>query len=124
MKREMMIDFFLVESHQLPIHDRLLNWARYVEVRHPSWQSPMWRQGKSNSRQWHSPIVNDTVDQLDGLKIERAVGLLPIPHREALRWNYVWRTGPAKPRRALGVTNEGLMKLVRDARQMLINRSV
>lgn len=122
MRRDM-IDFFVVEPHQLGMHDRLLNWARYVAVRKHGWaQHPMWRQGKSNTRQWHSPEVRDEIDQLDGLKLERAVGLLPIPHREAIRWHYVWKTGPAKIRRSLGVTNEGLMKLVRDARQMLLNR--
>jgi DNA-directed RNA polymerase specialized sigma24 family protein len=118
------VDFFLVPDNQLEMHARLLNWARYVT---PGWsasQHPMWRQGKSNSRQWHSPVVREDVDQLDGFKIERAVGLLPIPHREAIRWHYVHRSGPMKIRRQLGVTAEGLMKLVNDARAMLRNRGV
>jgi DNA-directed RNA polymerase specialized sigma24 family protein len=106
------------------MHERLLNWARYVAVRYSPNQHPMWKQGKSGSRQWHAPEIRDAIDQLDGLKIERAVGLLPIPHREAIRWHYVHKTGPTKIRRTLAVTNEGLMKLVNDARAMLRNRGV
>lgn len=115
------IDFFTVEPHQLAMHERLCNWARYVAVRYTPQQHPMWRQSISNSRQWHVPEPREEVDGLDAMRVEKVVGKLPVPHREALRWCYVWRTGPGKARRNLGVTNEGLKLLVRDGRQMLIN---
>jgi hypothetical protein len=131
MKRDF-IDFFLVEPHQLPMHERLMNWSRWVKPGFPSWQAPMWRQGKSNSRQWHQPEPRITVDTLDGHAIEKAVFDLPTPHRDALRWCYFSGCAPRRRdyvspmdmRRKLGVTAEGLMQLIRDGRQMLMNRSV
>lgn len=124
MKRDL-IDFFVVEDHQLPIHTRLENWARCVEV---VWargqQHPMWAKSRSNARQWHSPELREATDTLDGHNIEKAVAQLPPPNRDALRWNYVHRGGPLHAARKLGVTKDGLFKLVRDGRQMLINRRV
>jgi len=117
------IDFHAVEPHQLAMHDRLLNWARYVRVRRVMWQAPIWRLGRSGSRQWHSPEPREEVDILDGHALEKAVGALPEKHREAIRWSYVWRTTPAHARRALGVTSDTLCRLVTDGRAMLINRS-
>jgi DNA-directed RNA polymerase specialized sigma24 family protein len=124
MRRDL-IDFFLVEDHQLGIHARLENWARCIEVK---WVRgaihPMWAKSRSNSRQWHEPDLREPTNELDGHAMEKAVALLPIPHRDALRWNYVHRGGPLHAARKLGVTKEGLMRLVRDGRQMLINRRV
>lgn len=123
MKRDS-IDFFLVAPNQLEIHERLLNWARWVSVGRAPYQAPMWRQGKSSGRQWHVPVVRETVNTLDGLALEKAVGALPVPHREAIRWCYVYQTSPMQARRKLGVTAEGLMRLISDARLMLRNRGV
>jgi hypothetical protein len=115
-------DFFYVADAQLGIHARLQNWARYVLGRGTGWQSPIWKLGKPNGRQWHQPEYRDPVNTLDGHAIEKAVGLLPHDHREALRWYYVHRSSPNRIRRVLGVTNDGLMRLVVDGRQMLVNR--
>lgn len=124
MRRDL-IDFFIVEHHQLAIHLRLENWARTVETwRASGKQHPMWAKSSSNSRQWHAPELTDPTDTLDGHKMEKAVGALPLPNRDALRWNYVRRDGPLHAARALGVTKDGLLMLVRDGRQMLINRAV
>lgn len=116
------VDFFLVEEHQLGIHARLLNWERWVVTRIGRNEAPIWRLGRSNSRQWHSPEPHAGVDLLDAVLLEKAVAALPDKHRDAIRWCYVWRSGPAKARRALAVTNEGLLRLIRDGRQMLLNR--
>lgn len=121
MKREA-IDFFVVESHQLEIHDRLLNWARWVRPRHQHWEHPMWKQGRSNARQWHQPVVGEGIDPLDGQRVEKAVSALPVAYRTAIRWCYVKCDSPHKIRRELAVTADGLLKLIRDARQMLLNR--
>ena len=117
------IDFFYVEAHQLDIHRRLENWARTVEVWRASGKPhPMWAKARSNSRQWHEPEPRPPTDTLDGHKIEKAVSALPEPHRDALRWNYVHKGGPLHQARKQGVTKDGLARLVKDARQMLINR--
>lgn len=124
LKRDL-IDFFVIEPHQLAIHRRLENWARtVVPGAKGSKQHPMWAKSRSNARQWHPPEIRDAVDLLDGHKMEKAVAALPIPHREALRWSYVWQDGPLHQARKLGTTRDGLLKLVRDGRQMLINRKV
>lgn len=124
MKRDF-TDYFVVEDHQLAIHSRLENWARTVGVwRVSGKQHPMWAKSQSNTRQWHEPDLNGPTDTLDGHSMEKAVAQLPIPNRDALRWSYVWCSGPLHMARKLGVTKDGLLKLVRDGRQMLINRRV
>lgn len=124
MRRDL-IDFFIVEDHQLAIHGRLENWARTVGIwRMNGKQHPMWLKSQSGARQWHEPELREPTDTLDGHRLEKAVAQLPIPHRDALRWNYVHKGGPLHAARKLGVTKDGLLKLVRDARQMLINRMV
>jgi hypothetical protein len=124
MKRDN-IDFFLIADDQLAIHARLENWSLYVrDTRGAPKQGAIWKLGRSNGRQWHEPELKPLVDTLDGHVMEKAVSMLPELHREAIRWNYVFRNGPARIRRQLGVTGEGLLRLVVDARRMLINRSV
>jgi DNA-directed RNA polymerase specialized sigma24 family protein len=125
MKRDL-IDFFLVEPHQLAMHERLENWSRWVEhrARIGGKMSPMWANFRSNSRQWHEPELKPQTSELDGQAMEKAVAQLPHKHRDAIRWNYVWKGGPLHMARKLAVSKDGLMQLVRDARQMLINRRV
>jgi hypothetical protein len=124
MRRDL-IDFFVVEDHQLAIHLRLENWSRTIGMwRANGKQHPMWLKSQSSARQWHEPELREPTDTLDGHKLEKAVAMLPIHNRDALRWNYVWKGGPLHMARKLGVTKDGLLKLVRDGRQMLINRSV
>ena len=120
-----MIDFFVIDPRHLAIHARLLNWARYVDPKRMGWpMHVMWRQGRSNGRQWHEPVINVPVNTLDGNDLEIAVRKLPPPHMEAVRWWYVYRTTPNKARRNLGVTDEGLFRLVHEGRGMLVNRGV
>jgi hypothetical protein len=125
MKRDPLVDFFLVESHQLAIHARLNNWANYVRDRPSRFVSPIWKLGKSNGRQWHAPSYGTPIDSLDGHKLEKAVADLPEKHRDALRWSYCYPyILPHKVRKHLGVTDAGLMELVRSGRAMLVNRRV
>lgn len=63
-------------------------------------------------------------DTLDGMRMEKAVGMLPSLHRDALRWFYVRRYSEQKFRREAGLTRDGLVQVLKDARQMLINRRV
>jgi len=117
------IDIFMVDERHAVIHYRLENWARWVKPGIRGWpEASLWRMGKSNARQWHSPILNPTVDQLDGARMESAVRQLPQKNRDAIRWWYVYRYDAMKARRRLGQTLDGLMLLVRDGRTMLDNR--
>lgn len=124
MKRDLE-DFHFVDDRHLDIHARLVNWSRYVQVRPGSFVGPIWKLGKSNGRQWSEPTMSIPVNTLDGHKIERAVAMLPEKHREAVRWAYCRRSVlPHKVRKQLGVTDAGLMELIRSGRAMLINRGV
>jgi DNA-directed RNA polymerase specialized sigma24 family protein len=124
MKRDA-TDYFIIEPHQVAIHERLCNWARWVEVRRgPGRSHPMWAKSRSNARQWHSPEPRDSTNPLDAQAMEKAVGGLPEKHREAIRWYYVFKGGPLHMARTLGVSKDGLLQLTRDGRQMLTNRRV
>lgn len=114
------VDYFRVEPHHEAIHERLENWQRWVAVRLPSWVSPIWKLVKSNGRQWHTPEYRPNCDILDAMLIEKAVYKLPEKHRAAIRWVYVYKHHPAKECRHLGVTNEGLLRLIQDGRQRLL----
>lgn len=123
MRRDDLIDFFYVEPHQLGIHSRLENWSRWVSIRFEAGKAhPMWAKSRSNARQWHAPDLREPTDILDAQAMEKAVTLLPTKNRDAIRWNYVTRCGPLHMARRLGVSKTGLSQLVRDGRQMLMNR--
>ena len=126
MKREN-CDLFVVLPHHLSIHDRLGNWSRYVRVngRHARLfgRQPMFEAYRS-SEVWGNEGSGVPVDQIDGHKIEKAVGQLPEKHRDAIRWHYVYVwIQPGRMQRHLGVTRPGLMDLIHDGRSMLKNRS-
>jgi hypothetical protein len=52
----------------------------------------------------------------------KALATLPQSNRMAINWHYVEPVSPKRDCLALGRTMEGLAKLVRDSRRMLINR--
>lgn len=114
---------YIPEGHRV-IDQRLDNWSRWVQVRPQAWVGPIWKLGKSNGRQWHEPEFRPMCDTLDGHVIEKAVLDLPSLHCAALRWFYVYRYGEQKFRKNSGLTRDGLVQVLKDARQMLINRRV
>lgn len=118
------IDFHHVPADQQAIDAKLRNWSAWVKPRAVSWSSPIWRLGKSNTRQWHTPEIRETCDMIAAQAMEKAVYHLPEKHRDAIRWHYVFPISPVKLCRHLGVTMEGLAELVQQGRQMLINRGV
>lgn len=122
MKRDY-IDFHSIPDHQVDIHNRLNNWASWCRVSPRAWsQHPLWKQYRSNWRQWHVPEYRPACDLLDALNIERHVRVLPRGHREAIRWYYVYGGNPLGMARQLGVTKDMLSKFVEDGRSMLKNR--
>lgn len=125
MKRDA-IDMHAVPEHQRYIHERLVNWARWVEVRPHYAISPMFKiMGyRSNSRQWHAPELRPTIDLLDALKLEKTMRHLPEKNRAALQWHYLYPfILPWRACRFLGVSQEGLRQLVVNARQMVSNKA-
>lgn len=120
------IDFHRVEPHQVEIHDRLTNWAKWCNSSGSPAVSPMFRMYRSPARArgaehtWAADAVNGP----DGARVARFVGLLPEKHRRALNWCYLKPVNPRRAATEIGVTLDALAQLVRDGRQMLINRGV
>lgn len=124
MKRGL-IDFHEIEPGHLAIHARLENWAAWARNRYAPACAPGFElYQSSNSRRVYGAPTAPVVNRQDGAKIASAVAGLPPPHAAALSWCYVTKEGPAKVRRRLATTMTGLYQLVRDGRQMLINRGV
>ena len=122
MRAQETVDYNHVKPEHEAVHERLSNWARWVRVRPQGWQTaPMFRLYQSKARQWEAPVIQDPVNALDALAIERAVSALPHKHRAAVRWCYVFQSNPAGAARALAVSKQGLADLVSVARTMLIN---
>lgn len=117
------IDFHQVEPHQREIDQRLLNWGKWCNGGDAPAVSPMFRMCPPPPRV-RADVKPTTVDSGDACKIAKAVSALPAPHRAAVNWAYVKPTTPLKACRALGTTMAGLALLLRDGRQMLINRDV
>lgn len=118
-------DFHAVEQKHNEIHARLQNWARWCNGSEGGGScSPMFRlyQAPARARSAEHTWSSVSVDGMDAQRIAKAVALLPEPHRRALHWSYI---KPINPRRAAaeqGTSLDGLQLLVRDGRQMLVNR--
>jgi DNA-directed RNA polymerase specialized sigma24 family protein len=120
------IDFHEVADSHVAIHLRLVNWARWCNGSGAPSTSPMFRLYIAPARARSGDGVThgggSIVDTQDASKIARAVVALPEKHRAAINWAYV---KPINPRRAaanLGTTLDELALLLRDARQILVNR--
>lgn len=124
MKTRQHIDFHAVEPHQREIDARLANWAKWCRGSGSSECSPMFRLVPPPARVRSDIAYSDTIDRMDAQKVAKGVTALPVPHCAAINWHYVTPTNPKKACRSIGCSMEGLYQLVRDARQMLINRNI
>lgn len=125
MKRDAYIDFHQVEEKHFAIHQRLVNWGTWCNGTAPSSTSPMFRLYIAPARARSSDGITygaSSVDTLDAARIAKAVSALPEKHRNAVNWCYVRPVAPIRAARAIGVSLDGLMQLLRDGRQMLVNR--
>lgn len=113
-------DFHHVEPHQLAVHDRLRNWARWVVVRPQSKVLAMFKLYRP-AQTWHPREFREPCDLNDAQAVEKLVCGLPQPHAFALRWYYVYRVSVGIARKELATTAQGVDKAVRDARQMMVN---
>ena len=117
------VDYNHVPERHAAIHARLENWALWVRVRPHGWQTaPMFRMYQSRARQWEAPVIQNPVDTLDAVLVEKAVAALPEKHRAAIRWSYVHAGNPVAMARTLAVSKQGLADLVDAGRTMLKNR--
>ena len=117
------VDYNHIPAHHEAIHERLVNWERWVRVRPQGWFThPMFRMYQSKARQWEAPVIQNPVNTIDAALIEKAVYALPDKHRSAVRWWYVYRRDPVAMARNLGVSKQGLADLVEAGRTMLQNR--
>lgn len=118
------LDFHIVEKHQRDIDARLRNWGLWCNGSEASITSPMFRMTPPPPRvRGEMAYAANTVDRLDAAKVGKAVAALPKYHRGALNWAYVKPVSPARACEALDTNMEGLARLLRDGRQMLINRN-
>lgn len=117
------VDFFAVQPAHVKIHERLCNWARWCHS--PQWGrvQPMFRLYRPDEH-WEGATPSTPVDTLDAAKIQKLMPGLPEKHRAAIGWSYIKRTNPKRAAQQLGVNLYGLAELVKDGRQMLINRGV
>ena len=118
------VDFFYVEPKHDAIHARLENWAKSCT----GWSKPKVAAGfsmasSSNARGEEVAAIATPVDRIDAMQVGKAVIALPDRHRRAIQWSYVQRTNPRRAAQSLAVSLQGLADLVRDGRQMLINRN-
>jgi DNA-directed RNA polymerase specialized sigma24 family protein len=121
-----MVDFHAVEPHQREIDRRLHNWARWCNGTSVGLTSPMFRMAPPPPRVRGDLAYASAgaVDRMDAQRIAKAVAALPAQHRASINWCYVKPVSPRRACQAIGVSMEELDRLVRDGRQMLINRNV
>lgn len=125
MKTREAVDFHAVEPHQREIDGRLRNWGLWCNGSNVPMTSPMFRMAPPPPRvRGDMAYSSVSVDRMDAAKIAKAVAALPASHRAAINWSYVKPVSPKRACQAIGTSMEGLALLVRDGRQMLINRSV
>lgn len=122
------VDLNAVLPQHRQIDARLANWGRWCHGPTRRDVSPMFR-GMPPQPHLRQPgdIAAEPLDTMDAAKVSKEVSRLPEKHRAALNWCYVLdpRSKDASPTRAckkLGTSFQGLADLLRDARQMLINR--
>ena len=117
------VDYSHVPERHAAIHARLVNWRRWVTVRPHGWATaPMFRMYQSKARQWEAPVIQNPVNTLDAVLVEKAVAALPEKQREAIRWCYVHAGNPVAMAKQLAVSKQGLADLVDAGRTMLRNR--
>ena len=116
------VDFHVVEEGHRAIDGRLRNWAVWCNGSMGGEVHPMWRLYRAPPSRSDAVSAGSAVDRIDAARIAKAVAALPDRHRRALNWCYVRPCAPRRAAQALAVSLEGLALLVRDGRQMLINR--
>ena len=113
-------DFAKIEPHQEAIHERLRNWSRWVSV-HPARQVSSMFKLYRPPQHWEPKEFREPCDLIDAQRVEKLVCGLPGLFKAALRWYYVEPVPVWKACKSMGHSESGLYKVLRDARQAMIN---
>ncbi len=124
MPTRVIVDFGYVEPAHAEIDARLVNWARWSSDRRRGYTSSMFRLYRTPKHRDWAVDRPAPVDAIDGMRMQVAIAKLPTLHRSALAWGYIRRDNPRAMAQQLGQTLQGLADLLRDGRQMLINRGM
>lgn len=115
------VDFHHVPERQRDIDAKLVNWARWCA---PGWQKwgvqPMFK-GYRPYLYPEIPAITP-IDVVQATEVQKTMAHIPIKHRHAIHWAYIYCDNPAKMARSLAVSRDGLMQLVVDGRDMVKNR--
>lgn len=120
-------DLHAVRAGHERIDDRLCNWARWLREHRGMHRrtAPIWRQYRAPSTATvYGAEIRPPVRAIEALQTERAVVALPAKYRAAIKWCYVTKRAPAETARSLAVSVFGLMQLIHDGRQMLIDKGM
>ena len=118
-----MTDFSHIPARHEAINQRLEDWSRWVKVKPQAWAcQPMFRQYRAPRQYEHQATIRIEINQIEAHQTEKEVANLPIKHRDAIRWFYVYNKNPLGMARSLAVSTDGLLELVTDGRDMLKNR--
>ena len=112
-------DWAKVYDHHKWVHERLINWARWVTPGSSAEVSPMFRDYRSHAWQWHPREHRPECNVIEAQEVESFIAKLPPTHREVLRWCYVRRYNPAKASRNLRLDYAGMERHIHDGRSML-----
>lgn len=118
------VDFNYVAPAQRPMHDRLENWARWARPSYGTGCHPMFRGYVAEQARRAAVDAGPEIDGKDASVMQRAIGFLPESHRHVINWAYIQRGRPRPICEKLGCTKDMLLRMLIDARQMLINRGV
>lgn len=123
-QQQQYVDFGYVEPAHAEIDAWLINWGKWSMNRAGSGVSPMFRMYRStDANQVYGRETQNPVDAVAAQAAQKAVSRLPVKHRLAISWCYIRRNNPRKAAQSLGESLQGLCGLIRDGRQMLVNRA-
>jgi hypothetical protein len=122
------VDFNSVPPHQLEMHDRLENWARFCrggDKRSGQAGSPMFSLYRStDAKRKYGEATAVPVRREDGAILHGAIASLPDKPRKALHWYYLRPKAPALEAFRLEVSLAGLRDLIVGGRQLLIDKGI
>ncbi len=118
------IDLFcrVMPEHEA-IHARLENWERWSKDKfhYKHCASAEWRYRSPPNDDDRQPRI--IWDSLDADVIHRLICGLPYKHRRMLSMWYITKPSAIVIRKSLGLTRDGAVKMINDARQMLKNKA-
>jgi DNA-directed RNA polymerase specialized sigma24 family protein len=116
------IDFHYVPEEHIRIHERLLNWAKWLR---PGWVpgvAPGFELYQSPAYAKEDASCGQGVDGGDACRVHSVVQTLPVRQRATLTWCYCRPVNPRSMAKSLDVTMVELSDLLMDARQRLIDQ--